>query len=150
MWKPSFLPRLVLRNFFFFSSPELNNDKKQCCLLAGQAENQAKSIINQPISHLLFKIFHPAVWTSYQMYDHSIFPQLNIMNVSILNVLQGGKCTTDTLLGMTKQDTQLNPSLMFTERSIHGVKTLELTTAALLSHSSKVCYQIRLFLPDNK
>lgn len=40
--------------------------------------------------------------------------------------------------------------LMFIELSLHCVKTLELTTAALLSHSSKVCKSDQVILPDNK
>lgn len=47
-------------------------------------------------------------------------------------------------------DRHLNPSLMFIELSLHCVKTLELTTAVLLSHSSKVCKSNQVILPDNK
>lgn len=55
------------------------------------------------------------------------------------------KYMEDTFLGMTKQTHNGILCLCFTELSLHCVKTLKLTTAALLSHSSKVFNEIRLF-----
>lgn len=55
----------------------------------------------------------------------------------------------DTVSAWTKH-TQLDPSVTFIELSLHCVKTLELTTAALLYHSSKVCKSDQVNLPDNK
>lgn len=64
-------------------------------------------------------------------------------------MLVSGSCSKKThgrhILRNDQTDTQWDPLLMFTELSLHCVKPLELTTAALLSHSSKVFYEIRLF-----